>query len=76
MKVIEITMEKTIRATCQFGIPDSVYDEIKRTERIPDNLFSRMEKALVQVAEGKLDGDIYYDYTVECDDETLIDWEE
>lgn len=73
MKTIEITMEKTIRTTCQFDVPDSVYDEIKRTEHIPDNLFDRMDEALVQVAEGESDGDIDYDYTVECDDETLID---
>lgn len=31
MKEIEITMEKIIRATCQFDVSDSVYDEIKTT---------------------------------------------
>ena len=43
MHNIEITMEKVVRIVKSFEVPDSVYEEIKRTNRIPDDYFCKME---------------------------------
>ena len=72
MKKIEVTMEKTVRINDIFEIPDSVYEEIKRTNRIPDDMFNKMSETLDDTI-----GDTEYDYAVwsETEQKQLIEWE-
>jgi len=71
MHNIEITMEKVVRVAKFFEVPDSVYEEIKRTNRIPDDYFNEMEE-ICEDAEG----DTEYDYAVYDEDygKQLIEW--
>lgn len=72
MKKIEVTMEKTVRINDIFEVPDSVYEEIKRTNRIPDDMFDKMSETLDDTI-----GDTEYDYAVwsETEQKQLIEWE-
>lgn len=72
MKEIEVTMERTQRISHMFEIPDSVYEEIKRTREIPTDMFERMEEILDDSS-----ADIEYDYAVwsETEQKQLIDWQ-
>ena len=72
MKKIEITMERTIRRAEEFEVPDSLYEEIIRTNRIPDDYFDRMKK----IVEEEQEADVEYDYAVyDCDsNKQLIEW--
>lgn len=72
MKEIEVTMEKTVRINDIFEVPDSVYEEIKRTNRIPDDMFDKMSEKLIDTI-----GDTEYDYAVwsETEQKQLIEWE-
>lgn len=72
MHNIEVTMEKSSRIAKSFEVTDSVYEEIERTGKIPDDMFDEMK--------GELADPIYvieYDYAVydEDKDKQLIDWE-
>lgn len=71
MKNIEITMEKLVRTAKTFVVPDSVYEEIKRTARIPDDMFEQMEEILDDIAD-----DVEYDYAVwsETEQKQIIEW--
>ena len=71
MHNIDITMEKTIRVAETFEIPDSVYEEILRTRRIPDEYFDIMEKNCNDEV-----GEVEFDYAVDDDDigKELIGW--
>ena len=71
MHSIEIIMEKVIRVARYFEVPDSVYDEIKKTNRIPDDYFIKMKEVCKDT-----EGDTEYDYAVyeEDDDKELIEW--
>lgn len=71
MHNIRITMEKTVRTEKEFEVPDSIYEEIERTQRIPDDYFNRMEEIIEDTAD-----DVEYDYAVlDLDkDRLLIDW--
>ena len=73
MKKIEITMERTVRRAEEFEVPDSVYDEIVRTGRIPSDYFNKMSDMVKEPQEA----DVEYDYAVyDMDNEKqLIDWE-
>lgn len=70
MKTIEITMEKTCRVAKSFEVPDSIYEEIIRTGRIPDDYFNVMEKECNEETE------VEYDYRVEDEDNgtLIVDW--
>lgn len=72
MKEVEITIEKIQRVAKSFEVPDSVYEEIQRTARIPDDMFKQMEEVLDNTAD-----DIEYDYAVwsETEQKQLIEWE-
>ena len=71
MKEIEITMEKALRVAKTFEVPDSVYEEIKKTNRIPDDYFNKMDEILDDTA-----SDVEYDYAVwsETEQKQLIEW--
>lgn len=70
MKTISITMEKTERVEKEFEVTDAVYEEIKRTQRIPDDLFDKMETVLDEDVD-----DVEYDYSVTNDDnKVLVNW--
>lgn len=71
MHSIEITMEKVVRISKSFEVPDSVYEEIKRTNRIPDDYFCKMEEMCEDTGE-----DTEYDYAVYDEDygKQLIEW--
>ena len=71
MKNIEITMERCKRITQSLSVPDSVYEEIKRTNRIPDDLFDMVNESL-----DDMEGDTEYDYAVwsETEQKQLIEW--
>ena len=72
MKKIEITMERTVRRAEEFEVPDSVYDEIVRTNRIPDNYFDKM----ADIVKESQEADVEYDYAVyDIDNEKeIIEW--
>ena len=71
MHNIEIAMEKVVRVSKSFEVPDSVYEEIKRTDRIPDDYFRKMEEMCEDMGE-----DTEYDYAVYDEDygRQLIEW--
>ena len=71
MHNIEITMEKVVRVAKFFEVPDSVYEEIKRTNRIPDDYFNEMKEICKDTGE-----DTEYDYAVYDEDygKQLIEW--
>lgn len=71
MHNIEITMEKSVRVSKCFEVPDSVYEEIKRTNRIPDDYFNEMEEMCEDT-----EVDTEYDYAVYDEDygKQLIEW--
>ena len=71
MKSITIIMQKTCVVSNLFDVPDSVYEEIVRTQRIPDEYFDIMEK------ECKEETEVEYDYRVEDynSDRVIVDWE-
>lgn len=71
MHNIEITMEKVVRVSKSFEVPGSVYEEIKRTNCIPDDYFRKMEEMCEDT--GK---DTEYDYAVYDEDygKQLIEW--
>lgn len=71
MKKIEVTMEKTVRINDIFEVPDSAYEEIKRTNRIPDDMFNKMCETLDDTIGAE------YDYAVwsETEQKQLIEWE-
>ena len=71
MHNIEITMEKTVRVSKSFEVPDSVYEEIKRINRIPDDYFYKMKEMCDGIEE-----DMEYDYAVYDEDygKQLIEW--
>ena len=71
MHNIEITMEKTVRISKSFEVPDSVYEEIKRINRIPDDYFRKMKEMCDDIEE-----DTEYDYAVYDEDcgKQLIEW--
>ena len=71
MHNIEITMEKTVRISKSFEVPDSVYEEIKRINRIPDDYFYKMKEMCDDIEE-----DMEYDYAVYDEDygKQLIEW--
>lgn len=72
MHNIEITMEKVVRVAKFFEVPDSVYEEIKRTNRIPDDYFNKMKEICEDTEE-----DTEYDYAVYDEDygKQLIEWD-
>ena len=72
MKKIVVAMEKTVTINDIFEVPDSVYEEIKRTNRIPDDMFDKMSETLDDTV-----GDTEYDYAVwsETEQKQLIEWE-
>lgn len=71
MKKIEVEMEKTVRINDIFEVPDSAYEEIKRTNRIPDDMFNKMCETLDDTIGAE------YDYAVwsETEQKQLIEWE-
>ena len=71
MHNIEITMEKVVRVSKSFEVPDSVYEEIKRINRIPDDYFCKMKGMCEDTEE-----DTEYDYAVYDEDygKQLIEW--
>lgn len=71
MHTIEITIEKAVRTAKSFEVPDSIYDEIRRTNRIPDDYFNEMEEACADT-----EGYTEYDYAVYDEDtgKQLIEW--
>lgn len=70
MHNIEITMEKVVRVSKSFEVPDSVYEEIKRTNRIPADYFYKMKGMCEDTREDE------YDYAVYDEDygKQLIEW--
>lgn len=72
MKEIEVTMKKTVETSHTFEVPDSVYEEIKRTSRIPDDMFDKMDEILDDTS-----SDTEYDYTVwsETEQKVLVRWD-
>lgn len=72
MKEIEITIEKMSRVAKTFEVPDSVYEEIMTTNRLPDDLFNDMKYTLDDVGAD----DIGYDYAVwsETEQKQLVEW--
>jgi len=88
MHNIEITMEKTVRVSRFFEVPDSVYEEIKRINRIPDDYFYEMKKmcdGIEEYSESErrdmnnkevANWDATYDYAVYDEDcgKQLIEW--
>ena len=73
IKTIEVTMEKLLRIAHQFEVTDEVFDEICRTQRIPDDMFTKMEEIFDDTA-----SDTEYDYAVvdaDNPDVNIIDWE-
>ena len=71
MKEIEVTIEQVNRVAKTFEIPDSVYGEIKRTNRIPDDMFEEMQHFVINST-----SDCEYDYAVwsETESRQLIEW--
>ena len=71
MKSITIIMQKTCVVSNLFDVPDSVYEEIVRTHRIPDEYFDIMKKECNEETE------VDYDYRVEDynSDRVIVDWE-
>ena len=70
MKTISITFERTERVEKEFEVTDAVYEEIRRTERIPDDLFDEMETILEEEKD-----DIEYDYSVkDYENHELVGW--
>ena len=71
MKKIEITFERTQRTEKTFEVPDSVYDEIKRTQRLSDDYQDRLEEILDDTA-----ANTEYDYAVcsETECKQIIEW--
>ena len=71
MKKIEVTFERTQRTAETFEVPDSVYDEIKRTQRLPDDYQDRLEEILDNTA-----ANTEYDYAVwsETECKQIIEW--
>ena len=68
MKEVEITIEKIQ----SFEVPDSVYEEMQRTRRIPNDYMRIMEKEVNTIPD-----DVEYDYAVwsETEQKQLIEWE-
>lgn len=64
-------MEKTVRCAKEFEVPDSIYEEISITGRIPDDYFNKMSEILDDV-----ESDTEYDYAVYDveTDKQLIEW--
>lgn len=71
MHSIVIEMKVTRHAIKEFEVPDTIYEEIKRTGRIPDDYFNQMEETCDDTA-----ADTEYDYLVFDDDigKTIVDW--
>jgi hypothetical protein len=71
MKEIEITLEKVQRVAISFEVPDSVYEEINRTGRLPDDLYEKTKEKLED-----MEADVEYDYAVwsETEQRQLIEW--
>ena len=71
MHKIEITMEKVVRVAKSFEVPNSVYEEIKRTNCIPDDYFCEMDEMCEDT-----EGDAEWDYAVYDEDygKQLIEW--
>ena len=71
MKEIEITIEKVQIVAKTYTVTDSVYEEIKRTNRIPDDMFEEMQHFVINST-----SDCEYDYAVwsETESRQLIEW--
>lgn len=66
-------MEKLQRIAHQFEVTDEVFDEIYRTQRIPDDMFTKIEEIFDDTV-----SDTEYDYAVvdiNNPDVNIIDWE-
>lgn len=72
MKEVEITIEKIQRVAKSFEVPDSVYEEIQRTNRIPDDYLNLMEEAIDESID---DCEIDYAVWSETEQKQLIEWE-
>ena len=72
MKNIEVAMERTQRMCKTYSVPDSVYEEIKRTKRLPDDMFDDMIETMDDSVFS-----INYDYSVwsESEYKEIIEWE-
>ena len=71
MHNIAITMEKTIRVTCDYEVSDEVYNEIVNTNFIPKDYVDDMRRLIEESPD-----DTVLDYCVKDDDKDtfIVDW--
>lgn len=76
MKTIDITFEKTIRNSKIIEVTDSVFEEMERTRRLPDDLYNKMTET---VADPNGYCDVICNYAVvdmDNPEENVIDWDD